>query len=54
MRQGDIRQLHYGLIAVRKIMSLPATAGYYIQSVIDTGIVPQLVELVKQQEYPFL
>lgn len=42
----DIVKQHYGAIGIRKIMSNAEEPP--IQVVIDTGIVPRLIELVSQ------
>lgn len=43
---GDIVKQHYGLIGVRKILSIADNPP--IQSVIDAGLVPRMIEYVKQ------
>ncbi len=48
----DIIKQHYGLIGIRKILSVADNPP--IQSVIDAGLVPRMIEYVKQTEYPQL
>lgn len=48
----DIVKQHYGMIGVRKILSIAEAPP--IQSVIDAGLVPRMIDYVKQQEYPQL
>jgi importin subunit alpha-6/7 len=43
---------HYGMIGVRKILSIAEAPP--IQAVIDAGLVPKMIEYVKQQEFPQL
>lgn len=43
----DIMRQHYGMIGVRKILSIAESPP--IQAVIDAGLVPQMIEYVKQQ-----
>jgi len=48
----DILRQHYGLIGIRKILSIAENPP--IQPVIDAGLVPKMIEYVKQTEYPQL
>lgn len=48
----DILKQHYGLIGVRKILSIADNPP--IQAIIDAGLVPKMIEYVKQNEYPQL
>jgi importin subunit alpha-1 len=48
----DVIKQHYGIIGVRKILSIADCPP--IQAVIDAGLVPKMIEYVKQQEYPQL
>lgn len=50
--EADIVRQHYGMIGVRKILSIAESPP--IQAVIDAGLVPRMIEYVKQQEYPQL
>ena len=47
---SDIMQQLYGLVGVRKIMSLADEPP--IQAIVDTGIIPKLIECMNQEEYP--
>jgi hypothetical protein len=40
------------MIGIRKILSL--TGKPLIQAVIDSGLVPKMINYIKQQEYPQL
>jgi len=42
----DILRQHYGLIGIRKILSIADNPP--IQPVIDAGLVPKMIEYVKQ------
>eukprot|EP00919_Chromeraceae_sp_WS-2016_P028827 GHVR01068282.1.p1 GENE.GHVR01068282.1~~GHVR01068282.1.p1 ORF type:complete len:106 (-),score=13.57 GHVR01068282.1:995-1312(-) len=48
----DIIKQHYGLIGIRKILSIAENPP--IQAVIDAGLVPRMIEYVKQTMYPQL
>lgn len=48
----NILKQHYGMIGVRKILSVAENPP--IQAVIDAGLVPRMIEYVKQSEYPQL
>ena len=48
----NILKQHYGVIGIRKILSVPENPP--IQPVIDAGLVPRMIEYVKQKEYPQL
>jgi importin subunit alpha-1 len=48
----DIIKQHYGLIGIRKILSVADNPP--IQPVIDSGLVPRMIEYVKQIDYPQL
>ena len=48
----DIIRQHFGMIGVRKILSIADNPP--IQAVIDSGLVPKMIEYVKQQDYPQL
>lgn len=48
----NIMKQHYGMIGVRKILSIVESPP--IQAVIDAGLVPRMIEYVKQTEYPQL
>ena len=52
LNDPDIVQQHYGAIGIRKIMSHVQDPP--IQLIIDSGIVPRLIELVSQEQYPQL
>jgi len=43
----DILRQHFGMIGVRKILSIADSPP--IQAVIDAGLVPRMIEYVKQQ-----
>ena len=48
----DIINQHRGMIGIRKILSIAENPP--IQAVIDAGLVPRMIEYVKQNEYPQL
>ena len=48
----NVMQQHRGMIGVRKILSIAESPP--IQAVIDAGLVPRMIEYVKQGEYPQL
>ena len=48
----DIIRQHFGMIGVRKILSIADSPP--IQAVIDAGLVPRMIEYVKQQDFPQL
>ena len=48
----NVLKQHYGLIGIRKILSVADNPP--IQSVIDAGLVPRMIEYVKQNDYPQL
>jgi importin subunit alpha-6/7 len=48
----NILKQHYGMIGVRKILSVAENPP--IQAVIDAGLVPRMIEYVKQSDYPQL
>ena len=48
----DILRQHFGMIGVRKILSIADSPP--IQAVIDAGLVPKMIEYIKQQDYPQL
>jgi importin subunit alpha-6/7 len=48
----NIVNQHHGMIGVRKILSIADNPP--IQAVIDAGLVPKMIEYIKQQEYPQL
>ena len=50
-REKDITQAHYALIGINKIME---AEGNLTQPLINSGIIPFFIELVKQKEYPQL
>jgi importin subunit alpha-6/7 len=52
INSDDILRQHYGLIGIRKILSIADNPP--IQPVIDAGLVPKMIEYVKQLEYPQL
>jgi len=52
INEPNILRQHYGMIGVRKILSVPENPP--IQAVIDSGLVPRMIEYVKQSEYPQL
>jgi hypothetical protein len=49
---SNILNQHNGMIGVRKILSIAENPP--IQAVIDAGLVPKMIEYIKQQEYPQL
>jgi len=49
---SDIIRQHFGMIGVRKILSIADSPP--IQAVIDAGLVPRMIEYVKQQDFPQL
>lgn len=50
--EGDILNQHYGMIGIRKILSIAENPP--IQAVIDAGLIPKMIGYVKQMEYPQL
>ncbi len=52
INENDIIKQHQGMIGIRKILSIAESPP--IQAVIDAGLVPRMIEYVKQQEYPQL
>lgn len=44
--EGDIIKQHYGLIGIRKILSIAENPP--IQAIIDAGLVPRMIDYVKQ------
>ncbi len=52
INEGNIVNQHYGMIGVRKILSIAENPP--IQAVIDAGLVPKMISFVKQSEYPQL
>jgi len=48
----DVLRQHYGLIGIRKILSIADNPP--IQPIIDAGLVPKMIEYIKQTEYPQL
>lgn len=52
INENDIVKQHQGMIGIRKILSIAESPP--IQAVIDAGLVPRMIEYVKQQEYPQL
>lgn len=52
MTSDDILRQHYGLIGIRKILSIAENPP--IQPVIDAGLVPKMIDYIKQEEYPQL
>ena len=44
----NILKQHYGVVGIRKILSVPENPP--IQPVIDAGLVPRMIENVKQKE----
>lgn len=52
INDSNILKQHYGMIGVRKILSVAENPP--IQAVIDAGLVPRMIEYVKQSEYPQL
>ena len=51
IRSSNIINVHRGIIGIRKLLSIN---NPLVQTVIDSGIVPQLIELIKQHEFPQL
>ena len=51
VKEQDITQVHFGMIGIRKLISNEHPP---VQRIIDTGLIPHLIELVKQHEYPQL
>jgi hypothetical protein len=49
---GNVLNQHHGMIGIRKILSIAENPP--IQAVIDAGLVPKMIEYIKQQEYPQL
>lgn len=52
INEGDILAQHHGIIGIRKILSIVDNPP--IQAVIDAGLVPRMIEYIKQQNYPQL
>lgn len=52
INEGDILNQHYGMIGIRKILSIAENPP--IQAVIDAGLIPKMIGYVKQMEYPQL
>ena len=52
IQDSDILRQHYGMIGVRKILSIADSPP--IQAVIDAGLVPRMIQYVKQSDYPQL
>lgn len=52
INEGDILNQHYGMIGIRKILSIAENPP--IQAVIDAGLIPKMIGYVKQLEYPQL
>lgn len=50
--EGDILEQHRGMIGIRKILSIVDNPP--IQAVIDAGLVPRMIEYIKQTNYPQL
>jgi hypothetical protein len=48
----DILSQHHGIIGIRKILCLPEDRR--IQKVIDAGLIPIMIEKIKQKDYPQL
>jgi hypothetical protein len=52
INDANILNQHNGMIGVRKILSIAENPP--IQAVIDAGLVPKMIEYIKQQDYPQL
>jgi hypothetical protein len=52
LNDPDVTKQHYGIIGIRRILSVAATPP--IQKIIDAGVVPKLIELIGQEQYPQL
>ena len=52
INEGNIINQHYGIIGIRKILSIAENPP--IQAVIDAGLIPKMIAYVKQTEYPQL
>lgn len=52
INEGNIINQHYGMIGIRKILSIAENPP--IQAVIDAGLIPKMIAYVKQTEYPQL
>jgi importin subunit alpha-6/7 len=52
INEGNIVNQHYGMIGIRKILSIAENPP--IQAVIDAGLIPKMIAYVKQTEYPQL
>ena len=52
LKHSDILRQHRGAIGIRKLLANPQNTP--IQELIDTGIIPYLIEVIKQFEYPQL
>jgi hypothetical protein len=50
--EGDILNQHFAMIGIRKLLSIAENPP--IQAVIDAGLVPKMIQYVKQVEYPQL
>lgn len=50
--EGDILNQHFGMIGIRKLLSIAENPP--IQAVIDAGLVPKMIQYVKQLDYPQL
>ena len=52
VQEQDIIRVHFGMIGIRELLSI--TDNTPIQIILDTGLIPLMIELVKQHEYPQL
>lgn len=52
MQSKDPIVLHEGIIGIRKLLS--SNDNPPIQQVIDSNLVPRMIELVKQTQFPYL
>jgi len=52
INEGDLLNQHFGMIGIRKLLSIAENPP--IQAVIDAGLVPKMIQYVKQLEYPQL
>ena len=52
LASNDVLEKHQGAIGVRKIMS--STTNPPVQAIIESGVIPVLMQLLNQTEYPHL
>lgn len=52
INEGNVIEQHRGMIGIRKILSIAENPP--IQAVIDAGLIPKMIQYVKQAEFPQL